>query len=321
MYIGIDLGGTNIAAGLVDDRGTVLKTKSLPTHRERPIGEIIEDMANLARSLAEEEGHSPSEISAVGIGCPGTVDSTVGEVIYSNNIVMHHVPMAKEFQKHLPLPVHMENDANAAAFGEYITNGKGVGSFVFLTLGTGVGGGIILDGSIWRGFNGAGAEIGHQTLIYNGEPCTCGRRGCLEAYASVSALIRQTEEAMKRNPNTAMHAWVKQHGSVTGRTAFVCAKDGDKTALEVRDRYIEYVAEGICSIINVLQPEMLFVGGGISREGETLMAPIRAYCEKYDFNKHCKRTEIRTATLYGDAGIVGAAMAAKQALEKGEALC
>lgn len=313
MYIGIDLGGTNIAAGLVSDDGSIVHKKSIPTLRTRPIKEVIRDMAHLARELAKDKGIPLTEIDGVGIGCPGTVDSTTGTIVYSNNIVMDHVPMTEIFQSYLSLPVQIENDANAAAYGEYITNGQGSKSFVFLTLGTGVGGGIILNGTIWRGFNGAGAEIGHQTLVYNGLACTCGRKGCLEAYASVSALIRQTEEAMEQNPQSTMHLWVKEKGGVSGLTAFACAAKGDKAAQKVRDQYLEYVAEGISSIINVLQPEILSIGGGISREGDTLLNPIRAYCAQNDFNKHCKRTEIRTATLFGDAGIVGAAMAAKAA--------
>ncbi len=309
-YIGIDLGGTNIAAGLVSAQGEILYSKSIPTHKERPASEIIKDMAELAKRIINESGHTLSEILAVGIGCPGSVDKKNGVVVYSNNIVMHNVPVAAEFRQHLDLPVFLENDANAAALGEYAAYGEGVDSFVFMTLGTGVGGGIILNGKVWSGFNGAGAEIGHQTLVFDGEPCTCGRKGCLEAYASVTALIRQTEEAMAAHPESSMNTWAAEKGRVSGRTAFECAKAGDPVAIEVRDRYIEYVAEGICSIVNVLQPEILSIGGGISREGDTLLDPIKAYFSVNDYNKHMKKTDIRIAKLFGDAGIVGAAMTA-----------
>ena len=316
MYIGIDLGGTNIAAGFVDQNGNILHSASIPTLKERHWSEIVKDMATLAKSVVAESGHNMNEIAAVGIGCPGSIDKENGVVVYSNNIVMHNVPMADEFRKHLDIPVFLENDANAAALGEYTTCGKGIDSFVFMTLGTGVGGGIILNGKVWSGFNGAGAEIGHQTLIYNGKPCTCGRRGCLEAYASVTALIEQTKEAMDEHPESLMSAWVKEHGKVTGRTSFECAKKGDTTAIAVRDRYIEYVAEGICSIVNVLQPEILAIGGGISREGDVLLDPIKAYFAVNDYNKHMKKTDIRIAQLFGDAGIVGAAKAAEAGLLK-----
>lgn len=315
MYIGIDLGGTNIAIGLVDKDGRILHSDSIPTRKERHWSEIVKDMAMLSERVVTESGHTLDEVKAVGIGCPGTIDKTVGEVVFSNNIVMHHVPMAQEFRKYIDLPVFLENDANAAALGEYAICGEGVDSFVFMTLGTGVGGGIILGGKVWSGFNGAGAEIGHQTLVFGGEPCTCGRRGCLEAYASVSALIRQTEESIRQHPESAMSAWVEEHGRVTGRTSFECAAQGDPAAIAVRDTYIAYVADGIASIVNVLQPEILAIGGGISREGDTLLDPIKAYLEVNDYNKHMKRTDIRIARLFGDAGIVGAAKAAELGLQ------
>ena len=227
-----------------------------------------------------------------------------------------HGLMAKEFRKHLNLPVFLENDANAAALGEYASCGENVDSFVFITLGTGVGGGIILNGKVWSGFNGAGAEIGHQSLVFNGKPCTCGRRGCLEAYASVSALIEQTKEAITEHPESIMNLWAKENGKVTGRTSFDCAKKGDEAAIAVRDLYIEYVAEGICSIVNVLQPEILAIGGGISREGDMLLDPIKQYFAVNDYNKHMKKTDIRIAKLFGDAGIVGAAKAAEAGLKQ-----
>ena len=313
-YIGIDLGGTNIAVGLVDENNKIVHSDSVPTIKERHWSEIIKDMAALSLKVLAESGHTLEEVKAVGIGCPGSIDKKNGVVVYSNNIVMDHVPMAEEIRKYIDLPVFLENDANAAALGEYAIYGEGVSSYVFMTLGTGVGGGIILDGKVWSGFNGAGAEIGHQSLVFNGKPCTCGRRGCLEAYASVTALIAQTKEAMEQNPDSMMVQWAEDHGKVNGRTAFECAKAGDPAAIAVRDRYIEYVAEGICSIVNVLQPEILSIGGGISREGDTLLTPIKEYFAVNDYNKHMKKTDIRIARLFGDAGIVGAAKAAEAGL-------
>ena len=313
-YIGIDLGGTNIAVGLVDENNKIVHSDSVPTIKERHWSEIIKDMAALSLKVLAESGHTLEEVKAVGIGCPGSIDKKNGVVVYSNNIVMDHVPMAEEIRKYIDLPVFLENDANAAALGEYAIYGEGVSSYVFMTLGTGVGGGIILDGKVWSGFNGAGAEIGHQSLVFNGKPCTCGRRGCLEAYASVTALIAQTKEAMEQNPDSMMVQWAEDHGKVNGRTAFECAKAGDPAAIAVRDRYIEYVAEGICSIVNVLQPEILSIGGGISREGDTLLNPIKEYFAVNDYNKHMKKTDIRIARLFGDAGIVGAAKAAEAGL-------
>ena len=312
MYIGVDLGGTNIAVGLVDDNGNIVATDSTPTIKERHYSEIVADMAALAKKVTENAGYSISDVKGVGIGCPGTVNNDMGTVVYSNNIVMHNVPLAKEFRKHIDLPVNLENDANAAAYGEYIRYGENVPGFVFITLGTGVGGGMILDGKIWRGFNGAGAELGHTTLYHGGKPCTCGKFGCWEAYASVTALIEQTKEAIAAHPESMMREWAEKKGKVNGRTSFECAELGDKTAIAVRDQYLEYVAEGISSIVNILQPNILAIGGGISREGDTLLDPIKEYVYKYDYNKHMPKTDIRIAHLFGDAGIVGAAMSAKQ---------
>ncbi|MBE6551514.1 MAG: ROK family protein [Ruminococcaceae bacterium] len=310
MYIGIDLGGTNIAIGLCDVNGKIVCSKSIPTPKDP--AEIIKSMALLSGEVVESGGYKISDVKAVGIGCPGTINTSNGTVVYANNIAMDHVPMTDIFRTYLDLPVNIENDANAAAFGEYVTCGENVDSFIFITLGTGVGGGVITDGKLLRGFNYAGGEIGHFTLIYNGEPCTCGQRGCFESYASVTALIRQTKEAMKEHPESMMHEWVREHGSVNGRTSFSCAALGDKTAIAVRDQYIEYVAAGICSTINIFQPQVLAIGGGISREGSVLLDPIKEYLKKNDYNKFMPKTELKIATLFGDAGIVGAAMLAKQ---------
>jgi len=206
----------------------------------------------------------------------------------------------------------MENDANAAAMGEYVVNGGDVDSFIFITLGTGVGGGIVLNKKIYRGFNCAGAELGHITLIHNGQPCTCGNNGCWEAYASVTALIRQTKEAIEKNPDSLMAKLAEKEGKVSGRTAFDAAKQGDAAAQAVVDQYIEYVADGLLSIVNIFQPEKLVIGGGISKEGDYLLNPIREYIKKYDYNKYMPRVDISIATLFNDAGIIGAALAAKQ---------
>lgn len=309
MYIGIDLGGTNIAVGLVDETGNIVCKDNVPTLKERNYTEIIKDMADLAKKLTIDNGYELSDIKSVGIGSPGTVDSKNGVVVYASNIKMNNVPMAEEFRKYIDVPVHLENDANAAAFGEYIASGKKVDSFMFMTLGTGVGGGIIIDGKIYSGFNGAGAEIGHTSIVFDGNECTCGKKGCLETYASVTALISQTKEMMAKHPESMMNSWVKEYGHVSGRTAFECAKAGDSAAVEVKNRYIRYVAEGVSNMINIFQPEAFVIGGGISKEGDDLLLPIRDIVYENDFNKYMPKTEIKIAKLFNDAGIVGAAMA------------
>lgn len=310
-YIGVDLGGTNIAAGVVDEQGKILKQGSTPTMNERHYSEIVRDMAELCKKITEEAGLSMSDIQGIGIGCPGSIDNKTGMVVYANNLKMDHTPLAEELKKYIDLPVNVENDANAAAMGEYVVNGGGVDSFVFITLGTGVGGGVVINGKLYRGFNGVGAELGHVTLVHDGIPCTCGNHGCWEAYASVTALIRQTKEAMERHPDSLMCEFAEKEGKVSGRTAFEAAKKGDPAAQEVVDQYVRYVADGLVGVVNTFQPECLVIGGGISKEGDYLLNPIKEYVKKYDYNKYMPRTEISIATLFNEAGIIGAALSVK----------
>ena len=311
MYIGIDLGGTNIAAGIVREDGKIVVQSSVPTLSQRPTDEIVKDMVFLSKQLIKDAELELNDIEAVGIGCPGTINFETGEVIYSNNIKMEHYMLAKEFQKYLNLPVKIDNDANCAAMGEYIVSGNDVPIFMFITLGTGVGSGLILNGKVFRGFNGAASEAGHITLVSGGEPCTCGKRGCWETYASVSALIRQTKVAMEKNPESLMHEIAKAEGKISGRTSFDAAKQGDKAAQAVVKQYAQYVADGIVSVENVLQPDIISVGGGISREGEYLLQPVCEYAAANGFNKFMPKTKIVTAQSFNDAGIIGAAMIAK----------
>ena len=311
MYIGIDLGGTNIAAGIVREDGKIVVQSSVPTLSQRPTDEIVKDMVFLSKQLIKDAELELNDIEAVGIGCPGTINFETGEVIYSNNIKMEHYMLAEEFQKYLNLPVKIDNDANCAAMGEYIVSGNNVPIFMFITLGTGVGSGLILNGKVFRGFNGAASEAGHITLVSGGEPCTCGKRGCWETYASVTALIRQTKVAMEKNPESLMHEIAKAEGKISGRTSFDAAKQGDKAAQAVVKQYAQYVADGIVSVENVLQPDIISVGGGISREGEYLLQPVCEYAAANGFNKFMPKTKIVTAQSFNDAGIIGAAMIAK----------
>lgn len=311
MYVGIDLGGTNIAVGVVNEEGKILVQDSTPTKAERTIEEITADMADLTKKMIAKAGLSEADIKAIGIGCPGSVVNETGTIAYANNLKISNFKLAAEMQKHINLPINIENDANAAAFGEYVINGNGAKSFVFITLGTGVGGGVVLDGKIFRGFNGAGAELGHTSIMLDGEECTCGRRGCWEAYASVTALIRQTKAAMEKNPDSLMHAEAAEEGAVSGKTSFFAARKGDAAAKEVVDNYIKYVADGIVNMINIFQPEKIVIGGGISKQGDYLLNPIREYARVNDYNKYLERTKIEIATLFNDAGIIGAALAAR----------
>jgi glucokinase len=309
MYIGIDLGGTNIAAGVVDKTGHIIYKSSIPTLAQRPVEEIVEDMADLCVDIVDGANCSIVDIEAVGVGCPGTVDNKSGIIAYSCNLKMKNTELRAMLEKRLGKRINLENDANAAALGEYAVNGDNADSFVLITLGTGVGGGVIIDGKPYRGFNCAGGELGHIVINANGdEICSCGNKGCWEAYASVTALIRQTKQAMQSDSSSMMHKWVQEYGEVSGRTAFECAKAGDRTAKEVVEQYIRYVSYGLISILNIFQPSKILIGGGISKEGDYLLNPLREYVYAGDYNKHREKTKIEAATLFNDAGIIGAAL-------------
>lgn len=311
-YVGIDLGGTNIAAGLVNEEGKIVSSVSVPTNAERDYTEIVKDMADVSKKVINDAGVSVEEVGGVGIGCPGAIDNANGVCTYANNLNMDHAEIAAEFQKHLNLPVNLENDANAAALGEYVINGNGAENFVFITLGTGVGGGVILGGKIFRGFNGVGAELGHTVIDQNGEMCSCGRQGCWEAYASVTALIRETKRAMDKNPESLMHKFAADEGKVSGMTSFLAAKQGDAAAQAVVDKYFEGIGVGLTNIVNIFQPQKLVIGGSISKEGDYLLKPVQKYVMEHDYNRYMDKVQIEIATLFGDAGIIGAALSARK---------
>ncbi|MBQ8637005.1 MAG: ROK family glucokinase [Clostridia bacterium] len=311
MYVGIDLGGTNIAAGVVDENGKILSKASVPTKAIRPNEEYGDDMIMIAKKVIVDAGMDISDIKAVGVGAPGSVDSKNGKVYDSENLGMDNFALADYISKGVGLPVYLENDANAAAFGEYSMNGNDAENYIFVTLGTGVGGGIVIDGKIIRGFNGTGAELGHTSIKFDGIDCNCGRRGCWEAYASVTALIRQTKEAMEKNPDSLMHNIAEKEGKVSGRTSFDAAKQGDAAAQKVVDNYAEYIGIGIANMVNIFQPNKIVIGGGISKEGDYLLDRVKKFVDANDYNRSQEKAKIEVATLFNDAGIIGAAFAAK----------
>ena len=312
MYIGIDLGGTNIAVGLVNEDGKIIHKDSVPTLANRPYQEIIKDMGMLVNKVIKDGGATVDGIKSVGIGSPGTCDNKNGVIVYANNINFFNTPMREELQKYIDKPIYMENDANVAALAEYFILNKEMQCFIFITLGTGVGGGIIINGKIFSGFNGAGAELGHTVITEDGEPCTCGRNGCWEAYASVTALIRQTKKSMAENPDSLMHTVAAEEGKISGKTAFIAAKKGDEAGLKVVKAYAKHVSVGIANMINIFQPEMLVIGGGISKEGDYLLNPIKEFCNGQTYDKGgIPTTKISIAQLGNDAGIIGAAFLGK----------
>lgn len=313
MYLGVDLGGTNIAVGVVNDAGDIIHKDSVPTGADRDYTEIFKDVAQLCIKVVKDAGLSMDDIKSIGVGSPGTCDSENGVVVYANNLHFHNTPVRKEIQKYIDKPVYIENDANVAALAEYYKIGKPMKCFVAITLGTGVGGGVIIDGKIYSGPNGAAGELGHTVIVTDGEQCSCGRKGCWEAYASATALIRQTRREIANNTKSAMFDMTDGClDKVSGKTAFVAAKQGDESGLKVVNYYIKHVAVGIANMINIFQPELLVIGGGICKEGDYLLDPIKKFCldETYGLND-ISRTEIAIAQLGNDAGIIGAAFLGK----------
>ena len=316
MYrIGIDLGGTNIAVGLVDESMNIVVKQSMPTQAQRAPELIVDDMATLCRRVAAEKGIAISEVAAVGIASPGIVDNATGRVEYANNLPFRKLPIADMLKSRIgELPVHIANDANAAAWGEAVAGAaKGSSNSVMITLGTGVGGGVIIDNKILTGFNNAGAELGHIVISAGGRQCSCGRLGCWEAYSSATALINMTREKLEecriKGRHTLIEDIANERGKISGRTACDAMRAGDEAAAEVFREYVYYLTCGLVNIINIFQPEVISLGGGISNEGDFLLKPLIPMVRKEQYGGGIvPETQIRIAKLGNDAGIVGAAM-------------
>lgn len=309
--IGIDLGGTFVKFGAVDEDGNILKKDKILTPAGCDYEATVSAIAEAVKSMIADMGVPKS----VGIGCPGVIDGEHGMVVTGGNLGWENKPLARDLDELLGIPVTLCNDANAAAYGEYACGaGKEYRSIVLITLGTGVGSGIIFGGKLFTGELGAGAELGHEVIHMDGEPCACGRRGCFEAYASASALVRQTKSAMIAHFESKM--WELCKGSADnadGRTAFDGMRQDDETAKEVVERYLNYLAEGIANIVNVFRPQALLIGGGISAEGEALTLPLQKMVDtKILGHGRYAPVTIRAASLGNDAGLVGAAMLAKE---------
>ncbi|MDR1939921.1 MAG: ROK family protein [Clostridiales bacterium] len=313
MYIiGIDIGGMSIKGGVVDGaNGTIVCKDSVVTKAAAGIDVLAADTAGLIGALLGKTSLKISDVAGIGIGMPGTVDSKTGRVIYSNNIRLVDAPIVEKLRKYYDnIPIEINNDANAAALGEVrFGESKDYKNIVFITLGTGVGTGLIVDGKLIEGNNSAGAEGGHMVIRVGGAVCTCGRRGCFEAYASAAALVRQTKAAMQKNKDSLMHKLARERNKISGRTAFLAAAEGDKTAAAVVNRYIRYVGEGIVNLANIFRPDVVLIGGGVSNEGDALILPLQEFMDNYCFGikNGNPRVLVKKASLTNDAGIFGAA--------------
>ncbi len=312
-YVGIDLGGTNIVAGLVSEDNKLIDKLSTPTLRERPEEEIIADIAKLTKELVAKNNIDIKDVKSVGIGSPGSCNNDDGIVIFAGNLGFKNTKIREMLKQHLDVDVYLANDADSAALGEYYAgSGEQASSFIAITLGTGVGGGIVLDGKLLTGKHYAAAELGHIGLMVGGEQCSCGRKGCFEAYCSATALIRNINRAVQGDEPTMLKEMVGDDFNHTNAKMVFDARDnGDEVATRIIKEYYDMLAEGIGSIINIFDPEVIAIGGGVSAQGDKLINELVARLEKYAFGG-VLNTKIKIATLGNDAGVIGAALIGKK---------
>ena len=310
MYsIGVDIGGSKIAAGIVGDDSKLISKKSHPFPHTGDPKDSIATIQSLINGLLEENNVGIQDVIAIGLAVPGSIDYARGVVIDAHNLDYHDFPLCQLVGDLFPgVTVYVENDANAAALAEYYAGAfRGCASGLLITIGTGIGGGLILDGKIFVGGKKNGFEFGHAVLVFGGEPCTCGQRGCIESYCSAAALVREGRKAANLHHESTM--FQRAQGDVTkinAKLVMDCAREGDPVACEVYNRFTDYLGATACTAIALFDPEIIAFGGGVSNDGEFLLAPIREYAKKYAFFKN--HAKIVTAEMKNDAGIVGAAM-------------
>ncbi|MBQ8507691.1 MAG: ROK family protein [Clostridia bacterium] len=313
-YIGIDVGGTGIKAGLVDQNGKILHKCACPTGVERGHEAVIHDMAQLAIRVAGEYGCGMDGVHSIGIGIPGIHDPATMRVPFCTNLAWHDVPLVQLMQKEIDKPVYVNNDATVAGLAESVAGvSSGVKNSVFITLGTGVGGGVVIDGKVFMGPHGIATEIGHMITVAGGEMCTCGNRGCWERYASASAIIREGRRFAEANPESPLAKSVENDLSkIEARTVIDLAKAGDPDCVKLFDDYVYHLTVGIVNLINLYDPEIIALGGGVSHAGDFLLDKVRALLPQLVFFKTMPHAKIELARLGNDAGIIGAAMLGRQ---------
>jgi glucokinase len=310
VYIGIDIGGSGIDAGLCGADGALISRRRTPVSHDMSRGDILAAMRLLLRSLTSCAGVPPDDVLGIGVGVPGAVDGARGEILYTANLPLSGLNMAEELRRDFPAPVRLENDANCAALGEKLAPGReDVEDMLFVTVGTGIGGGVIVGGSIYRGFNSAAGEIGHMVIARGGRRCACGRRGCWERYASAAALAADTVDLASGPGGAAIRRLCGGDLSrVSAKTPFDAARQGDAASRRLIDTYISYLACGITNLVNILEPQLVCIGGGISREpDEWLLDPLRAAISRETYPHGRARTRLEKAYFTGDSGIIGAA--------------
>ncbi len=310
LYIGIDVGGTGIKGGVITEKGEILAKHSIPTGAGRPYEEVISDIANLCFLVIGKAGVSIRDIQSIGVGVPGICDPATGIIPFCTNLGWHNVPFISEIHKHIDLPVHVDNDATVAGLAESVAGvSAGSKSSIFITLGTGIGGGIVINGRPYSGIHGVGSEIGHMVIHKGGELCTCGNRGCFERYSSATAIIREARKALPDHPESLIAE--RCHGNpeeIDARIVFDSAKDGDTTACSIVNDYVQSLAIGIVNLINIMDPEIIVLGGGVAAAGDFLLNSVREAVKPLIFYKDMPYASIELARLGSDAGIIGAAL-------------
>lgn len=313
-YLGLDVGGTNIVAGVVDNNFRILAKESIPTPAGAGIDKITSDIAETGKRAIQKSGISPEDISSWGIGMPSCINPKTNLLVHANCFGWKNVPIYDYLKKYISKPIYIANDANSATYGETLAGDAGqYNNVIMLTLGTGVGSGIIIDKKIYSGADNMGAELGHTKLVYNGVLCTCGQKGCLEAYCSSTALIRDTRKAVTEEPDSLiMQLCGNDKDKINGEIIFEAAKAGDPLATKLIDEYISYLAAGISSFISIFRPEVIILGGGLAHAGDFLFKPLTEKLHVCTFGANeIGIPPIVGAELGNDAGIIGAAFLEK----------
>lgn len=309
-HLGLDLGGTNMVAGVVDDRHNIVSRCSIPTGAGRPIEEITSDMAAVSLDALRQAGLSLDDVPSWGIGMPSYVNPSTNLLVHANNFGWKSVPIYDYLRRYIGIPIYIQNDANCATLGEVLAGAaRDYSDVVMLTLGTGVGGGIVLNNRIYAGADNMGAELGHTKLVFNGVECTCGQKGCLESYCSSTALIRRAREECARNPRSLiLELCGGDPGRITGQAVFDACKEGDATAVSLIDDYTSRLAAGISTFITIFRPQVIILGGGMSEAGDCLFGPLREKLHTSTFAAaEIGLPQVVKAALGNDAGVIGAA--------------
>lgn len=316
-YIGVDLGGTSIKIGLVTEDGDIIEKVSGATPVKEGFQGVTTKMKGLIEELIKKAQVGKEDIKAIGIGVPGVCNEE-GFIYFATNLFWHNVPLGSEIREQTGIKTYIENDATVAAVAEYIKGvTAGTKNSIFLTLGTGLGGGLIINNQVFSGSHGIGTEMGHVVVGENFYDCTCGNNGCLETYVSATAIIKHCKKLIEDNHNSLVYEKVQGNlEAINAKTIFDSAREGDRIALEVVDRMIHYLAIGIANFINIFDTDVIAIGGGVSEAGDVFLEKLKEEVKKYIYVKNMNVTKIELAQLKNDAGIIGSAMYAKMKIEK-----